>query len=430
MSLRDTPPESKPRVLWPSGPWPVVVPALAIFLIVLSAASARWQLPYQDWSAISTEFMSQLFVVGPIAAAAAAYQSSRVLTPGRIFALRPGQRPVALVIARNLAPLVGSLLAAYTLALMPLVVLGLRDATDGRLLAGPVVTGLVGLVAFIVAGFTIGALIPSIAAVPLAFLTVFGVGALGNRGDMQLSPVPSVEFSIGSLPATPLVMVRLIVLSLVVLGCGAYLLKLALGSRRMPWSTVLSLSGIVALALVAYIRPPDIVRLEAQPPQVCSDRGSVTFCVHRGHIEQLPALMAAAQPVLEAYDRSTSRHRVYDSALGGRYAGDAALNDGSVKWIVMGPDYDIEEVVRPDLASQLVSSAACQDKFEGDTPAEILDIYTYLAQWLSDDDGQVSEIESDYPYFRSLTPDEMRVWLRDHRADLDSCTVDPGSLPR
>lgn len=412
------------RRFWPLGIWPLLGPAVVIFLVVLSGSSAMWGWPYQDWSATSSAFMLQLAVAGPIAAGASAYYASRIVGPGKIFTSRPGARPSIQVLRRHLTLLTTWFIGAFVAAFMPTLLQSILNADSGHLNVLVALTGVVGLAVFILLGYALGAALHSFISVPVAFVGSLAIVVLGTTATIVLSPVPAFPFAIGDVPGAFLLWVRLIVMALLATGCLVFASSAIEGSRRIPLVSILALVLVVGFVALVKVRPPDVRALDPHPPTVCDSGSHTRVCVHSGHQRQLKIVERAAKPILSAYGPPPfGQWQVYDAALAG-----SARKGDHILWVGVAPENSENGVVQSDLVGQLVPVDECANKYGFQLPTQVEQLYSYLSAWLQNDGHRPDEYH--YPHFRTLNRLEMQAWLAEHRAQLIACTVNLKTLPR
>ena len=228
------------RRWWPLGPLPLLVSGVLVFGVVLSGTYGMLSWPWQEWARTSSQFMWQLAITGPIAASAATYYAGRVTPPSRIFAQRSSARPASAVMRRHLGLLLATVLGAYILGFVPLLVLTAINAQYGGPDGFVIFTGLCGLATATVLGYLIGVWSRTAVMASLSFVLLLGVTMIGTTSLSALSPVPSHVATLSEHAAYPLLFYRLIFLGVVVLAAtqiSLALLKSRRVGRRSPrWS--------------------------------------------------------------------------------------------------------------------------------------------------------------------------------------------------
>ena len=404
----------------------MLLPGLLIFAVVLSATFAMWEWPYQEWTRTSSQFVWQLALVGPIAAAAATFYAGRVTAPSRIFALRSARRPPWHVLARHLSLLAGSHLAGYLLALAPLVVVTVTKSQYGRADFLVIATGLVALLCATVAGYLIGVWGRSAVLAPLSFVLLLGVSVAGTSGLTPLSPVPEKVLVLGQESSEPLLVFRLVLLvSLILLFVQLTITLLRSVSRVPPLQALTALPFIVLLVVVAVLRPaPEVSSYQRNPPRECVARSGTEYCVHAGHRGQLPAFVAAAEPVIQAYGSRPERaRRVYDRAL----FGNLVPGHDMVIWPSLEPYNSVGAGVADVVASSLAGTNTCVIRHGFTPPQDVIDFNGYFFTWLRNGGRPPS---GDYNPFQNVPAPTVQRWIEAHETEIASCTIDLRGLPR
>lgn len=413
----------------PLGPWPIVIPSLAITGAVLLGTLPKLAWPFQEWVRTSAEFHQQNAFAAPIAAAAATYYAGRLTPPHRIFAPPYAERAGLATVVRHLTVLVGTFLTAYLVGLVPLVVETIGEAQYGRPAPLVMLTGFLGLTAATAAGYAIGVVGRTSLLAPVSFVLMFGVTVLGTGGDTfsALAPVLHISPPLGSVQTLPFVTYRIVFLltsSLAIALVSANVLRRHRDNRRMPSPRALAPLALVALlAVPPLVNTPALFAFESNPPRVCEVRAEVEYCVHAGHRTQLADMVAAVKPVVERYG-SASGLQVYDEALRGVYVTFENRQDAYALGIVW---YPVQPQLAVNRATVLVSNAlsglaACRmDQVRGDSYR----LATDLARWLSASGSADEEPNA----FRGRSAEAMRSWISRNRESITTCSLTGADLP-
>ncbi|MEU5950511.1 hypothetical protein ABZ793_33920 [Micromonospora sp. NPDC047465] len=418
--------EAHMRRLWPLGPIPLLVPGALIFGVVLSATSGMYSWPYQEWTRTSSEFMWQLAITGPIAAAAATYYAGRVTPASRIFAQRSSARPVSSILNRHLGLLLSSHLIGYVLAFVPLLVLTAGKAQYG----GPDVlvslTGLVGLATATVLGYLTGVWSRTALMGSLSFVLLLGLTIVGTTGTSALSPVPTRVLTLGEQASRPLLIYRLIFLAIVTLAAAQISLALLRStSRKPPLAALVAVPVVMLFALGPSLRQPAVSVYQADAPRTCTTKAGVEYCVHEGHRRQLAAFVEGGSEVVTAYGFAPERaRRIYDRALLG-----TAKPNQLVIWPSLNPANHVEGPVASEVASSLAGTAACVKRYGFHFPPDIANFNSYFYSWLRSA-GIAPQYSDGYNPFKNVSLPAVQAWIKDHDQQIMTCTVDLDALPK
>lgn len=407
------------RLGWPLGWVPL---ALAGGLVLAVTLAGTWSMTgwrFQEWERTSSQFLLQLAVTAPLAAAAGTYYAGRVTPPSRIFAQRLRNRAGRAVVVRHLGLLTAAVVAGYLAGLTPMVVWTWRAGAWGHLDAPTVLTGVLALVAATATGYLLGALGRSAVLAPVAFALVLGVVVLGSADVTPLSPVPAVTETLGFIPSRPLQAFRIIVFLFVTAWAISWSTDLLNGVSRRPRGPALMLGAVLVVAgMVPTVRPPTVRLPVTDAPRECTTEGGVEYCVHPGHRAELAALVQGGRPVLQAYGFVPARAaRVYDLALAG-----SEYTAEPVVWVGMEPSGRTEDEAAGATAAVLIGDEACLDRYQGQVPGQVSDGQGALRTWLAEG-GQVPVDDRESP-LAGKDREQMQAWIRARDAELAGCAVD------
>ncbi|MFG3702318.1 hypothetical protein ACGF5C_31190 [Micromonospora sp. NPDC047620] len=397
---------------------------MLIFGVVLSGTYDMFSWPYQEWTRTSSEFMWQLAITGPIAAAAATYYAGRLTPPSRIFAQRSSARPVSAILNRHLCLLLSSHLIGYVLAFVPLLVLTAGKAQHG----GPdilvILTGLVGLATATVLGYLTGIWSRTAVMSSLSFVLLLGVTVIGTTGMSALSPVPTHVLTLGEQASRPLLIYRLIFLAIVSLAAAQISLALLRStSRKPPLAALVAVPMVMLFALGPSLRQPTVSVYRADAPRACTAKAGVEYCVHEGHRRQLVAFVTGGSEVVAAYGFAPERaRRIYDRAL----LGTAAPNE-LVIWPSLSPANRVEGAVASEVAHSLAGTDACIKRYGFRFPPDIANFNAYFFNWLRG--AGTAPLHSDYNPFKDVPLAAVQRWIETHDRQVETCTVDLNTLP-
>ncbi|SFT89598.1 hypothetical protein SAMN04487904_11299 [Actinopolyspora lacussalsi subsp. righensis] len=431
---------------WPLGSLPLLLPAVSITLAVFSHTLEMFSWPYQVWARTSQQFVSEpLIFAVPLSAAAAAYAAGRLTAPDRITNLASSLRSGAPIAIRQLGLLGGVFTGSYVLGMVPLVVLTTLTAHAGGPSPLPVLTGLLSVFTATAVGYFAGVLATTAWVSPLILVLGFLAIQLNmaSQGNFRaIVPVTYDGAGVGQTANLSVVGYRLAFLLLVTTATSLMASRALARSRRWKipsWST----GGLIVLVLAMLLAPlgtdPRLAEAASEPPRTCRTEAGVRYCVHQAHQPELDELIAAAEPVYQAYGNvPTHGEQVWDSALLGGSRADSRP-DGIV---------GVGIRVRADMASStrslqrqigygLAGSPACAVRFperaQPDMARTVLesrhpaDIATELSYWLAGRAEQTSGLRpriSDIPAFGTASKQEVRTWLAARERRITECALD------
>lgn len=412
------------RLLWPLGPVPLLVTGALVLGVTLVGTVDMQSWAFQEWERTSSEFMWQLALAGPVAAAGATYYAGRLSAPTRVFAVRPGGRPAAAVLRRHLLLLLGAVLGGYALALAPLLWTTAGAAQSGGPDLLSMTTGVVGLVVAVLLGYLVGAWGRTAVLAPATFVGVLGLSVVGTTGLSRLSPVPERVLALGERPSAPLFAFRLAVL--VLLAAVAVALAhslLATGRRQVPRALLPALLVLAAALTVPALRQPGVSSYDPDPPTVCRESAGVEYCVHAGHRAQLEEFVAGGTGVVRTWGSAPERVRlVHERALlGTGRPGQQVVRPSIEPYLSVAPQ------VAVDVAAVLVGTEACFARYGAEVPPDVQDFTGELSDWLLT--GATEDGSATRQPFRGAAPGDVQRWLAEHDADVATCSADLSSLP-
>lgn len=409
------------RTWWPLGPYPVVVPTLAIVVVVVGMTWPRLGWPYPLWTQTSGQFHQQFAFAGMIAGTAACWYATVMHAKDRIW-VRPGApRLGAPAAALHLTMLTSWFVGAYVVALMPLVVSTVVH--DGIGSPDPLVmlSGVLAMAASVALGYAAGTMIPSIVMVPV---TAVGFYALLVAGNISGAPMAAIaphlwmEPSLGDRESLPLVMFR-IALFFAVAVAAAVLAARAMPRPRISRSLLDAAACFAVPALlVAFsaMRPPVVYTSEARI-ESCVEQREIRYCVHRDNAPRLGDLIRVVDPVIARFGVKPSNvDEIRDAALFDTFT--SLYGDDGRELVWLDPDGTIWTAV----AGTVSGDDACHWEGEYDDFQNLIsgfesDIYDYL------------ETGSPSGSLASMSVREVQEWLAINQKQLHDCTLTAEQLP-
>jgi hypothetical protein len=401
--------------------------------MLLTAMLTRrmWAWPYQEWVTTSQRFHEQLVLVIPIAAAAAAYYSGRLVSPGRIYAQPWSVRSGSAVALRHLFVLSGSFVVSYLLGLVPLVVITVaRAQAEGPYLL-VMLTGLLGLVATTCIGYMLGVLFGTAWVSPFVMVLGFLCVQLSSYGQKfaATDPVTHVNSSLGRVEAFPITMYRIAFFVLLTVAATVVAMRALARNRRWKVPSPITACLLVAVAagiVLPAVRVPAPLAEEENPPAVCLTDGGSRYCVHAGHRSELTAMREAGAAVLAAYGQHPPRPlRIRDAALAS--SGDDSLS-ADTSWVRLSPATSTREATAEALAVTLSGEAACAERFGPlDTTSESGSIARQLYTALLAAAGFPEHGASST--LGALDGDRLRSWISAHETAVVGCGLTGRDLP-
>ncbi|XVU26673.1 hypothetical protein ACQPZJ_06370 [Actinoplanes sp. CA-054009] len=331
-------------------------------------------------------------------------------------------------LARNLLPLTAVIAAAYVAALLPVLFLTVRSATYGSIDLAVLLSGMLGLVAFIAGGWLLGLIMRSAFAAPVAFALAMVTTFLGYSGDTfaATAPVLHVSPTLGYHESAPLVWFRiafLVVVVAVIVATADGVLGRRQFKRLAPRPGRVALWLLpVGLAVVATANTPALFAPDSDAPRVCQTEAGVEFCVHQGHRTQLAAMVDAVTPTLALVGGPPALpfDRIYDRSL----RASASADDREHTFF-----YDLSATLDVSTSrSEIVAVAAgldgCQSRFELDPDQDEVRNMWMLAQRLDGDRSAGADSR-----FGDLSDTQLKAWLAANRPSVDECAITGDLLP-
>lgn len=439
---------------WPLSLWVLASPACLVVLLVLSNTWSMFGWRYGEWRAASAETHESLLMAGPVAATAASYYGGRLCGRRSLLCLAMAPRAGYHLALRHLVVLIAWFTTSHLLALLPLLAMTASTASAGRPYILEIASGLVGMAAVTAAGYCLGVAAGTPLVAPVAAVATFMFLQLGNGGSPAWSGIVPVY---GMLPGpseaenSALAGYRLLALSTLILAAigiaNVFMARRgAAGSPLRP-----TLGGLAAwltlpviFAVLPSVHAPAVIVPEQDSPYNCRRVEGVRVCVHRAHLDDLPALERMTASILDVIpDPPVQPSGVYDTDL--RHVFTGKPND---PWLDVDPGRPLERAVPLDIASAVSGELACRPRLDSHRTEldERRDVTAaQLAAWIvlqTDYDpflGYDSSTEGsntrpanlrDYAGpFGDMTPSHVRTWVDAHRRQLATCTVPAEELP-
>ena len=416
---------------WPLGPAWVVVPATAIVVVVLVRTWPMLDWPYPLWVQTSAQFHQQFTWAGLIAGASACWYATVLHAKERIWA-QPGAPRVGMpVVTRHLTVLVGWLVGAYLVALLPLSTV----IADGIGAPDPLVmlSGVLAMVAAVALGYGLGAVVPSVVIVPIVALGFYGLLVAGvAEGDhyATVAPVLDAEPELGQRESLPLLVFRIalfVAITAAAVGlAGKSLSRTATGTAQ-PWrkiaDTAIHLAIPGMLIVVSLIRQPVVLTTDDQASATCTELREIRYCVHSDNRRRLAGLAHAIDSMIARFGtKPANLNQVWDYDLT-RQPIDSDLAHGlEVAWL--NPDGTIQTQV----ADTIAGVYACASAASADQERRPVDI-TRRTRIAADVSNYLSTgTPSDT--FAAMSVAEVRQWITQHQEQLHTCTLTPDQLPQ
>ncbi|WP_116044438.1 hypothetical protein [Amycolatopsis palatopharyngis] len=418
--------------LWPL-PHVLLVPAAAIALVVLFSTWSMMPWPYPRWGQTSAQWHQQFAWAGPIAGAAACYYAVRVNTADRIWSQPRAPRLGSAAVGRHLTLLIAWFVGAYALALLPLTLAAAVRGAIGSPAPLVILSGVLAMTAAIGLGYVLGTLVHSMVIVPITALALYALFVLSNAGADTFAPVAPVlylEPQLGQTESTPLVVFR-VALFLLLTGSTAALAATVLhrrssgqGRNHALRAADITLYAIapVALIAVALANQPALFTVEPEPAQVCGEARGMTYCVHAANEPQLPALIAAFDPVFARYGTEPLNiQAVWDESLvlGGELRTAAA---GSTVIIPLRAD-GVIDAVPSGVIESLTGVRACMTAPATEQSGDLTTVQLDLAAYLTGGSPPSGT-------FAGMSERQVQDWIRGHQRQLSNCTLTLRDVPR
>lgn len=368
---------------------------------------------------------------------------------GRVFAQPCAVRAGGPVVARHLVTLSATFLTAYVLGLLPLLVQTIRRAEAGGPAFAGIATGLLGMVMLTALGYGIGAITGSAWLTPLTLVLVFvGLQSTEIVHDRfaAVDPVTNFTFGAGRVAAGPITGYRIAFFVLVTIVVGLVAARAARHQRRVHLPSAASL-GLLALLVLAVAVPtferPALAANEADPPQECTHRDGISYCVHAAHGSQLDSVVSTASRLFRiAGGAPPELNRIHDAAL--TASGDDTAGPDTV-WLELAASNSPRDIASEAVARNLSGEDACLAKYSADRPggvAEQEDIQYGLAVALSSKEGAAAledvaanaetAPQSFSPFtsrFTQLSATQLGERMTRHRDAIAHCALTRKQLP-
>lgn len=378
-----------------------------------------------DWSAGTT------FVIGPIAAGAAAYEVQRNFQPaGRALARTLARGPIALwqlTTAIWAAAFAGWLLVAAVAALASVA----AGATP-QLVLEPLIGTASVLAAYAAAGSALATVLPKIAAAPLAAILTYSfpiaAAALGVASPFMFGGATGTLAGLSYNHAT---LAWVILLNL---GLAALLLSFSTLALRVPkprsvlisTMAIASCASLIGSALALGPLPNRFV-IEPSVNMVCGD-GAPKICMSSGSASKLDEIQGLASDLsLPLSTLGVELPERYMQQLPGRPA-------GSGSGVLLLPDSNLNHgpTMPMDVALSLARPADCSAYYASEPPVAALDAQYVVARWLvlqGEVSGAQDEMDPADRWLSQSAPEESADWIRSVFKRLERCDLGSISLP-
>lgn len=378
----------------------MVVPAAAIFIVVLAGTWPMVSWPYPLWVQTSAQFHQQFTWAGLIAGTTACWQATR-------------HRP-------HLAGLVG----AYLAALLPLVVCTVLAGGVGAPDPLAMLSGVMAMVAAVAVGYALGTVVPSVVMVPIVALGFYALHIAGST--YAATPVLNLEPGLGQRESLPLLVFRITLFSAIsaaAVGLAGKSLARRATSTTHSWRTIVDIAAYAAvpatLITISLIHPPAVFTASNPPPMSCTERHGIHYCVHADNQPRLAELVRIVDPMIVRFGTPPANlDRIWDYALT-FHPIDAELARGlEIAWL--NSDGTLQTQVSDILAGvQACATTATQDQQSGTKRAQVAaDISDYLSTGTT------------FGTLATMSVTDVQQWIAQHQQQLHTCTLPPDQLPK
>jgi hypothetical protein len=416
---------------WPMGPASVAVPAAAIVVVVVAMTWPMLDWPFPLWVQTSAQFHEQFTWAGPIAGTSACWYAT-VLHPKNRIWMQPGApRGGTPAVIRHLTVLVGWLVGAYLVALLPLVVSTVLADGIGTPDLLAMLSGVLAMVAAVALGYAVGTIMPSPATVPIVaagFYALLVVGRAEGERYATVAPVLYLEPELGQRESLPLLVFRIalfIAVTAAAIGlAGKSLSRTATGTAQ-PWRTIADVAAHLAvpgmLVIVSLIRQPVVLATDDQPLATCTERREIRYCVHPGNQPRLAELVDTVDPMIVRFgDKPTNLDQIWDYALTLHPIDVNVARGLEVAWL--NPDGTLET----QIADTIAGVHACAGEDQGQRSEGEPDNLTHAAADIS------AYLSTGTPsgMFSGMSVADMQQWISQHKEQLHTCTLPSDQLPK
>lgn len=412
--------------LRPLGPISLGVPAVAIAATVLAKTWPMLRWPYPLWIQTSAQFHQQFPWAGLIAGTAACW-SATVLNSARPAQPRPPDRPPGpATVARHLTVLVGALVGAYVLALLPLAV----STTLAKAIGTPdplaALSGILAMIAAVSVGYTLGTVFPYAVMVPITLISFYALVMAGCGGETYAAtPVLALEPGLGQRESIPLLVFRVALFTMITISAvaiaGTWITDRATDAHhahRRIINVAIYSAAPIALITVSLIHPPVVFTVDPQPHPSCTVRRDIRYCVHPDNQPRLADLVRAIDPIISRFGtKPTNLDQVWDQALTLHPIDAAIANSLDIAWL--NPDGTIHSQIADTIAG--VNACASPDQHTKPDIEKIARVADDISDYLTT--GELSGTLS------GMSVADVQRWIRLHQDQLHNCSLALEQLP-
>jgi hypothetical protein len=436
---------------WPLGPAVVVGPALLIVAVVLVMTWPMLGWPYPLWIQVSAQFHQQFTFAGLVAGTAACWYATRLHPTDRIWAQPRAPRLGAPAVTRHLTVLVSWYVGAYLVALVPLVVATLVAGGVGSPDPLVMLSGVLAMVAAVMLGYALGALVPSTVMVVItavAFFALLVVGNVGGESYAVVAPVLYLEPELGQRESPVMVVFRIAVFVAVAVAAAGLatrcLHRLATGATplwRRIGDVALYAAVPVVLIVVSLVQRPVLFEVDQRPEAVCEVQRDIQYCVNVEHRPRLAALIDEVDPIIARYGAVPDDlvTQVWDQSLAWGPIDMDVAQTLQIAWL------DPDGVIESDIAGALSGIYSCSLGPNTDTTSQDTNPTSPQAGGAEQADEQADKVanlpgdvlrfltepaEPPSGAFAGMTVPEVQRWLTQHQQQLHTCTLTAGELPQ
>lgn len=291
------------------------VPLVCWLLLALTAGAAFastldvLRAPYAEWRRVSGLWHESLMIAGPLAAAAGSVAAFSALGDRRSLMRKARGRPWFAVALRFVGPIAGLAVTGLVLAMTPVTVHAISTATAGTVSLAEVLLGLLGMVTFVVCGFSLSVIVPRrlTALISLLLGLLWTVGPAVFALQLGVSgPVRQWEMNAYDAPVGAVQLYSGFSCALLALGgllvAGVVMRDPDAGARRFAVGALV----VVAVALIGYpfLWRPYVAMPVRDLPVSCltvtTAGKDVRVCVPQAYERDLPTLAQATRRVSNA----------------------------------------------------------------------------------------------------------------------------------
>jgi len=416
---------------WPLGPASLLMPAITIVVVTVATTGPMLRWPYPLWVQTSAQFHQQATWAGLIAGTSACWYATVLHPQDRIWAQPQAPRMGHLAVTYHLTTLIGWLVGAYLVALLPLVVSTVIAGGIGASDPLAMSSGVFAMVAAVAVGYTAGTVMPSKVTVPIVaagFYALLVIGSAGGERYATVTPALYREPELGQRESLPLQVFR-IALFILITAAAASLAGKSLNrtatSTTQLWPRIIDVGthalAPIALVAISLIHPPVVFATDNQPASSCTKQHAIRYCVHANNQPRLADLVRAVDPIIVRFGtKPDNLDQIWDQALTLHPINADLAHSLDIVWL--NPDGTIQTQVAATIAGIHACSHIASDDRRSEKDIERLtqattDISNYLTTGTAV--GTLS----------AMPAADIQQWIAEHQQQLHTCTLTPDQLP-